>query len=285
MNGVKEFTDMGGDFYYVTVEPDGTVYWYPYQVFESKCDIDITYFPFDTQICNFVFVSWSFLKDELNVTLHEENAPIDYYDYVENSVWDIVHSTSYTSPEHEPDAKVTFTLTLRRKPQYYVMNLILPVVLLGVISLLVFVIPADAGEKMSFAVTVFLAFAVFLSIISMQLPVNSEKTSILGLYLVFQMTLGVGTIVLSSIQLRIHNRKSERRVGKFFRAIVSSERFFRCQICSKSSTQGKSERSSFEQDFDDVNWNDVSSAIDFACFWLMLILEIVAIIIFVMNLM
>jgi hypothetical protein len=165
------------------------------------------------------------------------------------------------------------------------MNLILPVVLLGVISLLVFIIPADAGEKMSFAVTVFLAFAVFLSIISMQLPVNSEKTSILGLYLVFQMTLGVGTIVLSSIQLRIHNRKSERRVGKFFRAIVSSERFLRCQICSKSSIQEKKKRSSVEQDFDDVNWSDVSSAIDFASFWIMLVIEIVVIIIFVMILM
>ncbi|XP_048737268.2 acetylcholine receptor subunit delta-like [Ostrea edulis] len=283
MNGVKEFEELGGDFYYVEVVPDGTVYWYPYQIFESKCDIDITYFPFDTQICNFIFVSWSFLKSELNITLYEENAPIDYYDYVQNSVWDIVHSTS---PEYEADAKVTFTLTLRRKPQYYVMNLILPVVLLGVISLLVFVIPADAGEKMSFAVTVFLAFAVFLSIISMQLPVNSEKTSMLGVYLIFQMTLGVGTIILSSFQLRIHYRKSERKVGKFYRGIVTMERFLRCKICLKPSHQRKSNRQSFEQDayFDDVNWNDVSSAFDFFCFWVMLLLEMAAIIIFVMNL-
>ncbi|XP_048745389.1 acetylcholine receptor subunit delta-like [Ostrea edulis] len=281
MNGVKKFEELGGEFYYVEVIPDGTVYWYPYQIFESKCDIDITYFPFDTQICNFVFVSWSFLKSELNITLYEENAPIEYYDYVQNSVWDIVHSTSQTSPEYEADAKVTFTLTLRRKPQYYVMNLILPVVLLGVISLLVFVIPADAGEKMSFAVTVFLAFAVFLSIISMQLPVNSEKTSMLGVYLIFQMTLGVGTIILSSFQLRIHYRKSERKVGKFYRGIVTMERFLRCKICLKSSPQGKSNRQSFQQD---VNWDDVSSALDFSCFWVMLLLEVAAIIIFVLHL-
>lgn len=190
-NGVKKLEELGGEFYYLEVSPEGIVHWLPYQVFESKCDIDITYFPFDTQVCDITFISWSFTKLEVNMTLPESGPSVDFYDFNENSVWGIESTGGRRSQSDNADSTVTFTLRLRRKPLYYVMNLILPVVLLGVISLLVFVIPADAGEKMSFAVTVFLSFAVFLSIISMQLPVNSEKTSLLGVYLVFQMSIAV----------------------------------------------------------------------------------------------
>lgn len=271
-NDVKTFEELGGDFYYLRVNSDGWVTWAPFQVFESKCDIDITYFPFDEQICNITFHSWSFTKWEVNVTLfHNDDFPVEMYDYVENSVWDIVFTGALASPDSKPESEVTFILHLRRKPLYYVMNLILPVVLLGVLNLLVFVIPADAGEKMSFAMTVFLSFAVFLSIISMQLPTNSDKTSLLGVYLVFQMILGVGTITISSLQLRLHHRNSE--VGRFYRGIVKFERYFRCTKCKKFPRI----KPVGEDNLDVVDWRAVSSAIDFVSLFTMLVLEIVAI--------
>lgn len=285
-NDVKTFEELGGDFYYLRVTSDGWVTWEPFQVLESKCDIDITYFPYDEQICNITFHSWSFTKWEVNVTLFvDDKFPVELYDYVENSVWDIVFTGALASPASKVESEVTFILHLRRKPLYYVMNLILPVVLLGVLNLLVFVIPADAGEKMSFAMTVFLSFAVFLSIISMQLPVNSEKTSLVGSYLVFQMTLGVGTIIISSFQLRLHHRKSDRKVGKFYRGIVKVDSFLRCkQPCCRSRKVSELESDTEKSDEDHgdvVDWNAVSSAIDLLSFWTMLVFEVLAIIIFV----
>lgn len=283
-NSVQTVKELGGDFYYLSVTSDGLVRWLPFQVFESKCAIDITFFPFDDQTCYITVHSWSFSKYEVNVT-HFDDFPVKFYDFVENSVWSIVSTGSSASPESEVDSEVTFILHLRRKPLYYVMNLILPVVLLGVLNLLVFVIPADAGEKMSFAMTVFLSFAVFLSIISMQLPVNSEKTSLVGSYLVFQMTLGVGTIVISSFQLRLHYRKADRKVGRFYRGIVKVERFLRCkQRCCRSrkvsALEGETEESDEDTEYV-VDWNAVSSAIDFVSFWTMLVFEVLAITIFV----
>lgn len=186
-----------------------------------------------------------------------DDFPVKFYDFVENSVWSIVSTGSSASP---PESKVAFILHLRRKPLYYVMNLILPLVLLGFISLFVFVIPTDAGEKMSLAMTVFLSFAVFLSIISMQLPTNSDKTSLLGVYLVFQMILGVGAITISSLQLRLHHQNSE--VGRFYRGIVKFERFLRCTKCNKSLKI----KPVGENNFDVAEWREVSSAIDFVSF-------------------
>lgn len=283
-NGVNKFEELGGEFYYLEVSPDGLVHWMPYQVFESKCDIDITYFPFDTQVCDITFISWSFTKLEVNMTLPESSPSVEFYDFNENSVWSIESTEGRISQSDFADSTVTFTLRLRRKPLYYVMNLIMPVILLGVISLLVFVIPADAGEKMSFAVTVFLSFAVFLSIISMQLPVNSEKTSLLGVYLVFQMSISVAIIIISAFQLRLHHRSEERKVGTFYRGIVRMERCLRCvKSCAKSDdsfSQKKydwgNDSSEPKVDYDNVNWKDVSSAIDLVCFWTLLFCGIIA---------
>ncbi|XP_034328952.2 acetylcholine receptor subunit delta [Magallana gigas] len=270
-NSVQTIKELGGDFYYLSVTSDGLVRWLPFQVFESKCAmIDITFFPFDDQTCYITVHSWSFNKYEVNVT-HFDDFPVNFYDFVENSVWSIVSTGSSASPESEVDSEVTFILHLRRKPLYYVMNLILPVVLLGVLNLLVFIIPADAGEKMSFAMTVFLSFAVFLSIISMQLPVNSDNTSLLGVYLVFQMILGVGTITISSLQLRLHHRNSE--VGRFYRGIVKFERYLRCTKCKKFPRI----KPVGEDNLDVVDWRAVSSAIDFVSLFTMLVFEIVAI--------
>lgn len=252
---------------------DGYVRWLPFQVFESKCDVDITYFPYDDQFCDIVIHSWSFSKQEVNVTLFQnDHTPVDYYSYVNNSVWDIVSTNAHASPESNLESEVTFSFWLRRKPLYYINNLILPIALQGVISLMVFVIPVDAGEKMSFAMTVFLSFAVFLSIISIHLPTNSEKISILGVYIIIQMTKGVVIIIISSLQVRVHHRKSERRIGMFYRAIVRFERFLRCTKCSSKCSKHDDREN--ENYLDGIDWNDVSSAIDFVSFWIMLNFEI-----------
>ena len=60
------------------------------------------------------------------------------------------------------------------------LNTIVPVVMLSLLNVLVFLLPASSGEKMALAVTVLLSFTVYLSIISEVMPKTSESISILG---------------------------------------------------------------------------------------------------------
>lgn len=60
-----------------------------YQVFESKCDMDIIYFLFDVQVCDIIFISWSFFKFEVNMMLFESGFLVYFYDFNENLVWGI----------------------------------------------------------------------------------------------------------------------------------------------------------------------------------------------------
>lgn len=85
-------------------------------------------------------------------------------------------------------------------------------------------------KKMSLAMTVFLSLGVFLSNLSIQLPIDFYKTFLLEVYDVFEMTLGLWSFVIisrSSFQLKLHHRKSEqKRRSQSFSEVSSSLRGF-----------------------------------------------------------
>eukprot|EP00105_Crassostrea_gigas_P027555 XP_011448925.1 PREDICTED: acetylcholine receptor subunit beta [Crassostrea gigas] len=278
-NGFTKFKEMGGSFYYVSVDSSGYVSWYPYEVFETRCSIDITHFPYDKQTCKIVFIVWSYSVNQVEI----EKSPngVEYYEFEENSVWTILDTESIVNKD-KYESEIIFKIELQRKPKYFVMNIILPVLCLSLLSLLVFLIPVDAGEKMGYSITVFLSFAVFLSIISAELPVNSESTSTLSFYLVLQMGVGTLVLVISAIQLRLHHRKTTADMSQIFRKMVKLDRCLRCKsgCCLSKKVQVRAiEKNEIEEQEihtdDDIEWTDVTSAIDFFGFWLFFIFNIV----------
>lgn len=58
----------------------------------------------------------------------------------------------------EPYPAVTFVVTIRRRTLYYALNLLIPCVLLSSMTLLIFVLPADSGEKISLGELIAQAF-------------------------------------------------------------------------------------------------------------------------------
>ena len=81
----------------------------------------------------------------------------------------------------EPFPDVTITLVIRRKILYYLYNVILPCIMMSVLTLLVFCLPPESGEKIALGVTVLLAFSVFMLAISEKLPETSESIPLLGM--------------------------------------------------------------------------------------------------------
>ncbi len=79
---------------------------------------------------------------------------------------------------HSP--QVHFVLHLRRKPLFYVVNFILPSVLLALLVLLVFHLPPESGEKISMAVTLLLSYSVLILMISESVPHSSQGVPIIG---------------------------------------------------------------------------------------------------------
>ncbi len=77
-------------------------------------------------------------------------------------------------------AIVEFGLEFKRKPTYYVINVVAPTLCLSLLVLLVMRLPAESGEKISMGVTLLLSFAVYMLLVSDSVPTTSDAVPVLG---------------------------------------------------------------------------------------------------------
>ncbi|XP_067664213.1 acetylcholine receptor subunit alpha-like [Haliotis asinina] len=175
---------------------------------ETYCRIDVTEFPFDTQSCQIRVGQWASINSEVRVSPASSN--IDLSNYVgNNGEYTIVHTNVETvTPELSNQTELRFCVTFTRKSLYYIQLCVLPVILLSVLNLVVFLVPSESGEKMTVGISVFLSYAVFLTIIHGFLPEISDTISLYGIYLSVMVCLKVLTLLLSVAVLNMHYSKS-----------------------------------------------------------------------------
>lgn len=63
----------------VILTSDGSCTWYAPTILRSSCNIDITYFPFDDQICELKFGSWTYHGLEVNIVQMRDTADLNFY--------------------------------------------------------------------------------------------------------------------------------------------------------------------------------------------------------------
>ncbi len=77
---------------------------------------------------------------------------IDLSEFYLSVEWDILEVPASRNEEYypccpEPFSDITFKLTMRRKTLFYTVNLIIPCVGITFLTVLVFYLPSDSGEK------------------------------------------------------------------------------------------------------------------------------------------
>ncbi|CAH2248067.1 acetylcholine receptor subunit delta [Pelobates cultripes] len=208
----------------VLIESSGRVYWLPPAIYQTSCSINVNYFPFDWQNCSLKFSSLNYNAKEINLQLRKDpegETEREYYvewiiidpeGFTENGEWEIVHIPAKknidrsVSPESNKYQDITFYLLIERKPLFYIINILAPCVLIALMANLVFYLPADSGEKMTLSISVLLAQAVFLLLISQRLPETSLAIPLISKYLMFIMVLVTIVVVSCVIVLNIHFR-------------------------------------------------------------------------------
>ncbi|XP_059035741.1 neuronal acetylcholine receptor subunit alpha-3 [Mustela nigripes] len=191
------------------VKYTGEVTWIPPAIFKSSCRIDVTYFPFDYQNCTMKFGSWSYDKAKIDLVLI--GSSMNLKDYWESGEWAIVQAPGYKHDikyncceEIYPD--VTYSLYIRRLPLFYTINLIVPCLLISCLTVLVFYLPSDCGEKVTLCISVLLSLTVFLLVITETIPSTSLVIPLIGEYLLFTMIFVTLSIVITVFVLNVHYR-------------------------------------------------------------------------------
>ncbi|XP_036605887.1 neuronal acetylcholine receptor subunit alpha-6 [Trichosurus vulpecula] len=188
---------------------DGMISWTPPAIFKSSCPMDITFFPFDHQNCSLKFGSWTYDKAKIDLLII--GSKVDMNDFWENSEWEIVdasgykHDIKYNCCE-EIYTDITYSFYIRRLPMFYTINLIIPCLFISFLTVLVFYLPSDCGEKVTLCISVLLSLTVFLLVITETIPSTSLVIPLVGEYLLFTMIFVTLSIVVTVFVLNIHYR-------------------------------------------------------------------------------
>ncbi|KAK3741136.1 hypothetical protein RRG08_042503 [Elysia crispata] len=78
-NSVKDARRLGFKEMPVRVESSGAVAWFPSMILATSCDMDITYYPFDTQKCNIILSTTMSTYEEISILPKGE--PISWAEY------------------------------------------------------------------------------------------------------------------------------------------------------------------------------------------------------------
>ena len=208
LNGVKVIPRLGPQDDLVRLTHlEEQILWSPVGVFETKCHVDLEFYPFDSQKC------------EVKIGTHSSTGgyvELDSMDCMEVSglgsgTWTLDGVHQYMSERAPHDKNVfkqdvlTCVYTLRRKHGVYVLVLLLPFLLIGLMNMFAFVIPNVNRERVTFAVILLLAFAVYQVILLEKMPMISDKITHLHLYMVCQLCVNVFTLAAVAIQTRFKN--------------------------------------------------------------------------------
>ena len=197
---------------WASVDYNGTVTWFPPVVYKSSCKINVLYYPFDEQNCTIKFGSWTHDGSTLDLVPIRKNAIRK--DYWPNGEWVISdmpcirHVVKYPCCE-EVYIDVTYYFLIRRQPLYYFAYLLLPCALISFNTVLVFYLPPDTSEKMALCTAILLSLAVFLLLVTQQIPANANNFPLIVKFLTFTMVVVSSSIAVTVFILNIRFRSPE----------------------------------------------------------------------------
>nr|AAB51667.1 acetylcholine receptor alpha subunit precursor [Haemonchus contortus] len=216
-----------------TLHYSGEVTWEPPAIFKSMCQIDVRWFPFDEQQCHLKFGSWTNSENLLNLELLENNVRyeeevneqgivdnitiaddgIDLSDYYPSVEWDIMSRVARRRSKNYPSCcpqsayiDIMYYLELRRKPLFYTVNLVFPCVGISFLTILVFYLPSDSGEKVTLCISILVALTIFFLLLTEIIPATSITLPLIGKYLLFTMVMVTLSVVVTVISLNLHFR-------------------------------------------------------------------------------
>ncbi|XP_037874245.1 nicotinic acetylcholine receptor subunit alpha 8 isoform X1 [Bombyx mori] len=201
-----------------TLKYTGEVNWKPPAIYKSSCEINVEYFPFDEQTCFMKFGSWTYNGAQVDLKHMDQSSGsslvhvgIDLSEFYLSVEWDILEVPATRNEEYypccpEPFSDITFKLTMRRKTLFYTVNLIIPCVGLTFLTVLVFYLPSDSGEKISLCISILVSLTVFFLGLAEIIPPTSLAIPLLGKYLLFTMILVSLSVLVTVCIVNVHFR-------------------------------------------------------------------------------
>ncbi|CAH2324604.1 5-hydroxytryptamine receptor 3A-like [Pelobates cultripes] len=164
----------------------------------STCTVNIFKFPFDTQTCDLTLGSFVYSVNDILMAPSSNSTTVtneSKQSFSSKGDWDLISITVHDKTVEYDDGErfdvVKYEIKIKRTPLNYVINLIIPAVLMLFVDICSMFIQSYE-DRLAFKITVVLGFSVLLLILNDMLP-NSDTPPILGVFFCVCM----GTMIFS----------------------------------------------------------------------------------------
>lgn len=179
-----------------------------------SCKMNLKYYPFDEQICTIIYINRMPLTDKLRFRISLLNK-VDLSYFTKHAEWEVIDASLELKDMFNDlidDKQLLIHIRLKRMPFLAVCSNLLPVWILSALNVVCFLIPVKCGEKLGTCMSIFLTFAVFLTVMKEFMPQASDEVSYFLVYLFTQLTVSGLVVVLEAIVLRVHHQEEDSRL-------------------------------------------------------------------------
>ncbi|KAL3085228.1 hypothetical protein niasHS_010297 [Heterodera schachtii] len=184
-------------------------------IYKLSCKMNVRFFPYDQQNCSFIISSWT--HDMATIDYHYTRPKVNMKNFVEDDEWTVI-SFDFRREELKfkccarPWAMLYAHLVIRRKPLYYIVNLVVPTSIITVVAVIGFFTPSSStserDEKLYLGINTLLTMSLMLLMVTNQMPNTSNYVPLMGWYymgIIFVIVFGT---ILATVVLFIHSRKA-----------------------------------------------------------------------------
>nr|CAD2175352.1 unnamed protein product [Meloidogyne enterolobii] len=193
------------------------IFMYP-ALYRVSCRINILYFPYDQQNCTLIISSWT--SDISSIDYQPDANSVNLHSFIRNEEWEVVSFEIRRVVQKfvccpEPWVLLHASLVVRRKPLYYIVNLVLPTSVITLVAVTGFFTPASTSnerrEKLSLGIDSLLAMSILMMMVSEQMPTTSDYLPLFGIfYLSIILIIFAGTLI-TALVLNVHLQKIYNR--------------------------------------------------------------------------
>ena len=171
-------------------------------------------------MCYIKFGCWTNDQSRVDIKIPNNHSNID--EYIPNSMWELKKYPAKKTVRTYADDRsghsyvdVKYYFIFKRNSKYYIINIVLPTLIFGILVCFVFYLPADSGERLSLSLSVLISVSVFQILVMGLIPKATEQTPILTIFLTMLMIMVFISIIFTTVILRLYMVVFEYRPSNF----------------------------------------------------------------------
>uniref|UniRef100_A0AC35UAQ6 Neur_chan_LBD domain-containing protein n=1 Tax=Rhabditophanes sp. KR3021 TaxID=114890 RepID=A0AC35UAQ6_9BILA len=183
-------------------------------IYKLSCRMLVKWFPYDQQNCSFIISSWT--HDSSTIDYYPTREDVNLNNMAIDEEWDVVSFKFERVPTkfkccEKPWIILYAHLVIKRKPLYYIINLVVPTAIITVVAVTGFFTPSSTSserdEKLYLGINTLLTLSIMLLMINGKMPNTSTYVPLMGWYYICIIFVIVFGTFLATIVLFIHRKK------------------------------------------------------------------------------